>query len=407
MFCSKCGAKAVDGAEFCQKCGAKFIAFGDQMPKTVQTDTVLKGTKSTSSGTERAQKQKKNKILPIILGALGGLIVLIILLSSLGGNSDSVSKAGNNGRSSGNTKSDTVSGTANVGGVNLSQTYSNEEDGLSFQYPGGWKPVGRETLSNLTEGTELGELVALFANEIEDLPQENSYILVSKFVADQDMIDHLFIDDEQFAATFDNAVSIKDTSIVNQDGVPVRKITYFDPNTGLGYESYFYAAGSWIYRIDFNWMGENPGDNQRFFDAIISTLTITNSEKVTGPSSTGISPARTGGNEVAGEDANINPQEELINKILTDGVVIASKDIIRNPSNYVGQYVNMIAVCEWDMNGHDKVYAADITDTGKYFENISEPFYIYDRRTDDSFKVLQNDVVQICGIVTGVEDITF
>ena len=43
----------------------------------------------------------------------------------------------------------------------------------------------------------------------------------------------------------------------------------------------------------------------------------------------------------------------------------------------------------------------------KYFENISEPFYIYDRRTDDSFKVLQNDVVQICGIVTGVEDITF
>lgn len=25
MFCHKCGAKAIEGAEFCQKCGAKLI----------------------------------------------------------------------------------------------------------------------------------------------------------------------------------------------------------------------------------------------------------------------------------------------------------------------------------------------------------------------------------------------
>ena len=38
MFCPKCGAKALDGAEFCQKCGAKLITYRVDQKQT-EADT--------------------------------------------------------------------------------------------------------------------------------------------------------------------------------------------------------------------------------------------------------------------------------------------------------------------------------------------------------------------------------
>lgn len=59
------------------------------------------------------------------------------------------------------------------------------------------------------------------------------------------------------------------------DGISARKFTFFDPNTNVGSESWSYMVGSAIYRIDFEWVGEDPGNNQRFFDAVIDSYKIT------------------------------------------------------------------------------------------------------------------------------------
>ena len=161
--------------------------------------------------------------------------------------------------------------------VDLSKTYINEEEGISFRYPSAWIPLSEEEIASYIDSNEQEYPLVVLANEIEDLPEENTYIMISKFNPTQAGIDHLFIDDEQFAATFDDGVSVKDTFITELDGLPAREITYIDSD-GIGYQSYFYAVGSTLYRIDFCWMGESSGNKQRFFDAIIGSYTITGNE---------------------------------------------------------------------------------------------------------------------------------
>ena len=160
-------------------------------------------------------------------------------------------------------------------GVKLSQSYENADAGFSFRYPSAWVPVSEEEIINYSNSQEEVDSVwVILVNEIEGLPEEDTCIMVSEFSVTQDYIDHLFIDDKQFADTFDKDVVIKDTSIIELDGLPARKITYLEP-TGMGFQSYFYAIGSELYRIDFGWIGEDPGNKQKFFDAIIESYTIT------------------------------------------------------------------------------------------------------------------------------------
>lgn len=252
MFCSKCGNQLPDDATFCPRCGAKL----SQEPATVSTPAEPQKSKADSVAPE-PPKKKKSKKLPILLGVAVALFFIFVIFPGMGENE----------------QPDVTP--VNTNGVNLSETYTNAEEGFSFKYPSGWKLVSEERLAEVADGTEGDYPLVMLANEVEDLPEEDSFIMVSKFDVGQDYIDHLFIDDEQFAATFDGNASIKDTSVIELDGVPTRKITYTKVNDPFGYESYFYGVGSSIYRIDFTWIGETSGNKQVFFDAIIGSYKIT------------------------------------------------------------------------------------------------------------------------------------
>ena len=195
------------------------------------------------------------------------LVVLILIIAVIGEIGDSESD-----------DSASVSTTVTTTGVNLSQSYVNEEEGFSFQYPEAWVPVSEEELTAYPESEESAPLIVL-ANEDEDIPEENTYIMVFRFEATQDIIDRLFVSDDEFAEHFDNDVSVIETSITEIDGVPAREITYLQSN-GIGFQSYFYIVGSKLYRIDFSWKGETAGNKQRFFDAIMESYTIETEEIV-------------------------------------------------------------------------------------------------------------------------------
>jgi len=251
MYCSKCGAKAPDGTAFCQKCGAKLVA--DNTTTSAATENSNNSIPYVTPE-DATSKKKKGKKWPVILGAIAGVLLLVIIIASIGGDDNSTE-------------------------VKLSETYTNAEEGFSFKYASAWKPVSENNLSNYFDSSENYPLVFL-ANETED--GLNTAMVVSKFIVDQDAIDHLFINDDQFIATFDDDVTVKSTAVVELDGVPARKITYVNSD-GIGYESYFYAVGSALYRIDFSWKGEDPGNLQRFFDAIIGSYVIDTSNVSSAP----------------------------------------------------------------------------------------------------------------------------
>lgn len=246
MFCYKCGTQAAEGAAFCQSCGAKLVFDTPIQPAPTppQPAPVL-----------AAPVKKKPKILPIIFGAAALVILIAIALIFFG------------------TRKPKPQSPVSAQGVLLSESYTNEEEGFSFQYPKAWVPITGERLSSLMGDSAEKYPLILLGNENDDIPEENSYIMVNKFELSQEDANHLFVSDEEFAATFDHDVSIQETFLTKLDGVPARKITYTTPDR-LGFQSYFYTIGSTVYRVDFNWLGENPGNLQQFFDAVIGSYTI-------------------------------------------------------------------------------------------------------------------------------------
>lgn len=270
MFCPKCGAKALDGAEFCQKCGAKLST--DRVDQK-QTEADTQQTKMGNALQDKPKK-KKSKKLPIILAA----VVLVFVVILIAANSNDLAERGEQAQKD----EEYIKSQQASKDVNLSETYTNEEEGISFQYPSAWVPVSEEEFAEMDGVIENGYPLVMLANVTEDLPENTTYIGVSKYTATQEDIDYIFMDDEQFIDSIDSEVSVKDTSITKLDGIQARKFTYFTPNDGLGSESWFYAVGSIIYRIDFSWVGENPGNNQRFFDAVIGSYKITAAETAAG-----------------------------------------------------------------------------------------------------------------------------
>ena len=270
MFCPKCGAKALDSAEFCQKCGAKLST--DRVDQK-QTEADTQQTKMGNALQDKPKK-KKSKKLPIILAA----VVLVFVVILIAANSNDLAERGEQAQKD----EEYIKSQQASKDVNLSETYTNEEEGISFQYPSAWVPVSEEEFAEMDGVIENGYPLVMLANVTEDLPENTTYIGVSKYTATQEDIDYIFMDDEQFIDSIDSEVSVKDTSITKLDGIQARKFTYFTPNEGLGSESWFSAGGSTIYRIDFSWVGENPGNNQRFFDAVIGSYKITVAETAAG-----------------------------------------------------------------------------------------------------------------------------
>lgn len=99
MFCHKCGAKAIDGAEFCQKCGSKIIKneADNNMTADMQSNTIREqGTAysavpaSGNSINVNVQNEKpvkkKSKKRFFIIGAI--ILVIIIIIAASAGNSE-------------------------------------------------------------------------------------------------------------------------------------------------------------------------------------------------------------------------------------------------------------------------------------------------------------------------------
>lgn len=348
MFCPKCGAKALDGAEFCQKCGAKLST--DRVDQK-QTEADTQQTKMGNALQDKPKK-KKSKKLPIILAA----VVLVFVVILIAANSNDLAERGEQAQKD----EEYIKSQQASTDVNLSETYTNEEEGISFQYPSAWVPVSEEEFAEMDGVIENGYPLVMLANVTEDLPENTTYIGVSKYTATQEDIDYIFMDDEQFIDSIDSEVSVKDTSITKLDGIQARKFTYFTPNDGLGSESWFYAVGSTIYRIDFSWVGENPGNNQRFFDAVIGSYKITAAETAAGKNN-------------SADDGQIADNDKLLyNGIPVDTIMeMKAEDVIAafgeadeySDENFV-QILSedgerLVAMANFDSTGYVSYFAGD------------------------------------------------
>ena len=135
MFCYKCGTEIPDGAAFCHKCGTKIMSMDNtqqvvkksQVSVEIINDVNLQESAVTPVNPVQVQQQavtssktgkkKSKKGLLISVVVFLAVVILVVVMAVI----EEFNK---------NTYSDT--------GVSLSQTYVNEAEGISFQYPSAW-----------------------------------------------------------------------------------------------------------------------------------------------------------------------------------------------------------------------------------------------------------------------------
>lgn len=151
----------------------------------------------------------------------------------------------------------------------------NEEEGFTLSYPDSlWKPVDLAALP--AEDQE--NTVAFLSGEIPYAPDFSSGIQILKFPNRPDQIAHLYIDDTDFAATWDTDAAIIETALIELGGVTMRKVVYSEPGDGpddFFWSSYLYAVGSDLYRVNFVRKGELTQALDHSFDELMKTYTVT------------------------------------------------------------------------------------------------------------------------------------
>lgn len=270
MFCPKCGTKALDGAGFCQKCGAKLIS---DTPAQPSAEATAYPTQRPGNVLTDVPKRKRSKKLLIIVAIVVAFIAILIAV-----NADDLAKRGEQARTD-----EEYIDRQQFAAANLSEVYTNEEEGIFFKYPKAWIPIHADRYSEWF--TDVQTPLVVLANENGSTPENNSYILLSKFEAAQEDIEYLLGDDEKFAEVFKSDagnvpgddLEISNTSIIELDSVPARIMMATSGDTK--FQVYFYAANSNIYRLEFCWQEDSSGDKQKIFDAIMDNYTITANKK--------------------------------------------------------------------------------------------------------------------------------
>lgn len=157
--------------------------------------------------------------------------------------------------------------------ISLSEIYENAEDGISFKYPGTWKPFSLAELSSYygVSESELENTVDAMVDKVEGVALE-----LAKFSDSPKEYADRFLSDEEFALEPYKDASDVNTSVTKLDGVPARMIFYVEG--GVMQRRYCYGIGSEWYRLTFAISPDKVGDRKRFLeayaDAVMGTYSI-------------------------------------------------------------------------------------------------------------------------------------
>lgn len=155
--------------------------------------------------------KKKGPRWPWAVCGIGIAVVVLVVAAIIGSNAGKVTEPSSSVSSS------------NSENVSLTETCTNEEQGFSFQYPSAWKPVSQEEMINYALPEKDHPLV-LLANEYEDIPEANSYIMVSRYEATEEDEAMFDLDDEAFldAIQIDGSIPPSRRQNVKQPGPSVK-----------------------------------------------------------------------------------------------------------------------------------------------------------------------------------------
>lgn len=256
MFCTMCGAKAIEGAEFCQKCGYKLRKVNEtaKAPHGSPEPVSSAGNKTLNNASEKKKAWKLPAILGVVVLAAAFVVFVLFRIEE------------NRQYADRNEKYTTDEQCENV---NLSETYENEDEGFSFMYPEGWE----------IENVEEIDPDALVSVGRTGALGTYARIMVNKDINDGSLFAATKTDFEEIYSSIEGLSDLKvmDLSDIRLDGHPARKLTVsanFDTDLRNTVTEYFYLQDSYIYCVSCFVEETNYDRYKPIFNAIMDSYTI-------------------------------------------------------------------------------------------------------------------------------------
>jgi hypothetical protein len=256
MFCHKCGTQSSEDGGFCPKCGEALMV-DEASPQMTPTPMDLPPPPVVPPP---AYTQKNSQMIIYgVVGVIAVLIVVVIIIAVTRGNSDNYD-SGNNDYTQPSLSSQPSQSAPSSGGVDLSETYTNTAEGLSFKYPSGWY--------SYTAPLEEGDLVWL-----EKADGTNMYVSVS--YPDEHMFSYTEADFEELLESEGFIVGSVVLSDARVSGVRARKVVIRAAVEGVSIVRvvYFYNM-EYDYTVAFTSSQSGFSKNEPVFDAIIDSYRI-------------------------------------------------------------------------------------------------------------------------------------
>lgn len=274
MFCQKCGAQVPESAGFCYKCGAKLARVSTADSRAghssgVKQSSPIFHTKKTEQvhshpgqsiskgiGPTGAIPVKKRPRIFVVIGLAGGFLLLLLVLIGIANVVQ-------------NQSSEQVDCQTEI---ILTETYTDEENGFSFQYPSSWKVVSKDSFTDYLDTSSDEIPLAILVNETEAAPEPTAYMAISGYPITKEAVDRLYINDEEFVELLDLDASKVETSVVHLDSVDARQIQYIDED--FYSQNYIYSVGLKLYHIIFACQKSKTEEQKRYFDAVIDSYIV-------------------------------------------------------------------------------------------------------------------------------------
>ena len=266
MFCYKCGTKMPDGAMFCHKCGAQMLpekevqmTSGEDVVNStaeqLSREKVLGGSENDSfhNMKENVPLKRKSKKLPVLAGSIILILIVALTIVMVGKKADVKEYA-----------EEQSEGSDLPGKVDLSETFTDQDTGITFRYPAKWSIVdspGEYNIVEMIDSENTADYIATFkVNVIFDQNPYGVYTLDEASVEENvsEYGKFLGLEDTQFGDISAKVLKYRTKGVRSDDIVKI----------------FWYRIGEEMYQVTCSYTASMEDNYEPIFEAVMNSYAV-------------------------------------------------------------------------------------------------------------------------------------
>ena len=266
MFCYKCGTKMPDGAMFCHKCGAQMLpekevqmTSGEDVVNStaeqLSREKVLGGSENDSfhNMKENVPLKRKSKKLPVLAGSIILILIVALTIVMVGKKADVKEYA-----------EEQSEGSDLPGKVDLSETFTDQDTGITFRYPAKWSIVdspGEYNIVEMIDSENTADYIAIFkVNVIFDQNPYGVYTLDEASVEENvsEYGKFLGLEDTQFGDISAKVLKYRTKGVRSDDIVKI----------------FWYRIGEEMYQVTCSYTASMEDNYEPIFEAVMNSYAV-------------------------------------------------------------------------------------------------------------------------------------